>query len=94
VRQKQEDGMAAKTTTIILLSGDMDKVFAAFTWPRRRRAPNATISAPSGSEAAQRTQPHRQRIHGPDGGLLNRGGLERLGLPSSTSADGPLDVRR
>jgi peroxiredoxin family protein len=69
-------------TTIILLSGDMDKVFAAFTLASSAAAAgmDTTIFFTFwGLKAIQRGNLTGRGFMGRMVGLMNRGGLERLG---------------
>ena len=74
--------MAAKNgTTIVLLSGDMDKVFAAFTLASSAAAAgmNTTIFFTFwGLKAIQKGNLTGKSFMGRMVGLMNRGGLERL----------------
>jgi len=79
-----------KGTTIILLSGDFDKVFAAFTLASAAAAAgmNTTIFFTFwGLKAIQKGNPTGKGFMGRMIGLLNRGGLERLN-PSKFSFGG------
>ena len=83
--------MAEKNgTTIILLSGDMDKVFAAFTLASSAAAAgmNTTIFFTFwGLKAIQKGNLTGKGFMGRMIGLLNRGGLDRLN-PSKFSFGG------